>query len=115
VSRPVYFTQFLFPDGRLRSDHIDMPDDVAALAEELRKAGWSFEIECFPDTQVVHADCCDDEAPIASAMRPNGPEVPEMIEQLIRSAHERWVQLGRPKAQGDRLARHERLIGLEAS
>jgi hypothetical protein len=109
--RSVDFTQFLFPDGRLRDTSVDVPDDVAALAGELRAAGWSFEIECHPRTGLVHADCCDDEEPIADETCPNGPEVPVMVERLIRAAHAEWARRGKPKAQGDRLAAHSRQMG----
>jgi hypothetical protein len=109
----VYFTQFLFSDGRVRSDYIEMSNEISALAEELRKEGWSFEIECFPGTGLIHADVCDDEEPIADETCKNGPEVPAMIERLVRSAHAAWIERGRPKAQGDRLAGLERRMGAD--
>lgn len=101
----MHVTQFLFPKGRRVPVEIDMPPDVEALAEELRKAGWSFETECFPDTQIVHYDCCDDDDVLADDLCPNGPKVPEMVERLVRKAHERWVVLGRPAAKGNRATR----------
>lgn len=104
------FVQFLFPDARRKYNQIDMPAEIEALASELRDAGWSFEIECFPDTQLVHADCCDEEEPIADEHCQNGPEVPKMIERLVRSAHNEWKRLGKPKALGGRLESHERYM-----
>lgn len=101
------FVQFMFPDGRRKPNVIDMPEDIEALARELRDAGWSFEIECFPDTQLVHADCCDEDEPIADDSCPNGPEVPTMIVALVRRAHAEWVERGRPRAVGGRLDKHE--------
>jgi hypothetical protein len=101
----VHFTQFLFPNGRRAPVEIDMPPEVEAKAEELRKAGWSFETECFPDTQIVHADCCDDDDVLADEVCSNGPDVLVMVERLVRKAHERWTVLGRPAAKGSRAVR----------
>jgi hypothetical protein len=81
------FTQFMFPRGTPKEEFIEMLAEIEKLASDLSDAGWSFEIECFPDTQLVHADCCDEEEPIADASCQNGPEVPVMIERLVRSAH----------------------------
>jgi len=115
MSKTVHFTQFMFPDGRPRSVEIEMPDEnVGVLAEELNAAGWSFEVECFPATQMVHADCCDDEGPLAQSLCDNGPDAPGAIEGLIRSAHNRWVEAGRPKAVGDRLGAIARQIEQDA-
>ena len=104
MSGTIYFTQFIFPDGRLKEVWVDdMPDEIVAMADELRKAFWSFEIECHPGEQIVHADCCDEEAPIADEVCPNGPEVPVMVQKLVQGAHAEWVRRGRPEAKGRRL------------
>lgn len=98
----MYFTQFLFPHGRPKAEHIDMPEEVETLAKELNAAGWSFEIECFPSSQKVHADCCDEEGPLANGICDNGPSVPTMIARLVRDAHAEWTRRGKPGAKGDR-------------
>jgi hypothetical protein len=98
------FTQFMFPDGRRKPNSIKMPEDVEALAHDLEGAGWRFEIECFPDSQVVHADCCDAEEPLASGVCPNGEQVPIMIEAMVREAHGLWVKADRKKAVGKAVA-----------
>ena len=106
------FTQYMFPDGRPKQTVIDMPAEVEALARELEEALWSFEIECFPLTQLVHADCCDEDEALHDDACQNGPEVPAMIERHVRASHAEWVKRGRPKAEGDRagnaLAREDR-------
>jgi hypothetical protein len=84
------FTQFLFPNGRKKANVIDMPEEIEKLADELSKAGYNFEIEVFPDTQLVHMDCCDEEGPLATETCKNGPEVPVKVEKLVRRAHARW-------------------------
>lgn len=96
------FTQFLFPRGTPKVENIDMPHEVEALADELVAAGWSFEIECSPHTGYVHADCCDEDAPIADDGCANGPGVPTMIDNLVRNAHAEWTRRGKPEAVGRR-------------
>lgn len=92
------FTQFVFPAGRQREEHINMAPDIEALAAELAAAGWRFEIECHPDTQMVNMDCCDDEEPIAVELVANGPGVPAAVEKLVRDAHAAWIASGKPAA-----------------
>lgn len=97
------FTQFLFPDGRPIPEKIDMPAEVEAMASELREAGWSFEIECSPMTGIVYADCCDGGDCLTDDGCNNGPEVPVMVDRLVRSAHAEWLKRGKPHAEGGRL------------
>lgn len=102
------FTQFRFPHGTPKDAEIAMPAPVEALAKELSDAGWSFECELFPDTQLFHADCCDEEDPIADVDCLNGPDVPETVAKLVDAAHAEWVRRGKPKASGNRLQSIER-------
>jgi hypothetical protein len=104
------FIQFLFPDGRIKAESIDMPPEIEALAKELNDAGWCFEIECFPGSQLVHADCCDDEESLAEEQELNGPRIPEMVERLVRDAHTEWIKRGRVPAQGGRLGKMRRRL-----
>ena len=92
------FTQFLFPNGRRKPAIIDMPPEIESKADELQRAGWNFEIECFPDTQMVHMDCCDIEEPLANRICRNGPDVPVKVAELVNEAHENWVKRGKPDA-----------------
>lgn len=95
--KPVAFVQFLLPHGEQRHTTIDMPDEVAVFGGELREAGYRFEIEVLR-TGHIHADVCDDEGQLASEVCSNGPEVPVAIERMIRTAHSRWLLMGRAVA-----------------
>lgn len=89
------FTQFLFPDGRQKPITIDGLDPaVEVLADQLERGGCAFEIECFPDTQLVSAEIRLDEETLAMECVPNGLEVPPAIEKLARDAHAMWLSLG---------------------
>lgn len=92
------FTQFMFPNGRRQEISRPMPADIESMADELVAAGWQFEIECNPETQKVHMDCSDDESPLESRIVDNGPTVPDTVADLVRKSHERWVKIGRPRA-----------------
>lgn len=92
------FTQFIFPNGRRQDAFIDMPPETEAKALELERAGWAFEIECHPDTQIVHMDCCDPDEALANRLCRNGPDVPVKVGELVNAAHGTWVARGMPKA-----------------
>lgn len=95
----ILFTQFMFPNGERKPMPFEGADaDTELLAEELRAAGWRFEIECHPGTQMVHADCCNEEGQLALILERNGPAVPPAIEAMIKQAWARWVALGKPRA-----------------
>jgi flagellar motor protein MotB len=94
----MYFTQFMFPNGERRDRDIDMDDATEKVAEELGQAGWRFEIECFPDTQLVHGDCCNEDGQLASFVVPNGPQVPVAIAEMVTAAWALWVAKGKPEA-----------------
>lgn len=96
------FTQFMFPNGRKVSTDIEVPPEIEKKASELASYGWSFEIEIFPETQVVNMDCCDEEEPIANELCTNGPDVPKHVEKLVERAHQAWLTLSKPKAVGNR-------------
>ena len=90
------FIQFVFPHGRQRREEIERSPEIEQMAQEIWDAGWSFEIECFPDTQVVHMDCCDADEALANRVCRNGPEVPIKVDELVREAHQLWNERGKP-------------------
>jgi hypothetical protein len=92
------FTQFMFPNGRQVPVTIDMPSEIERMAKELSGAGWRFEIECFPDMQMVNMDCCNDDGQLSAQLCPNGPEVPGKVVELVREAHSKWLSAGKPMA-----------------
>jgi hypothetical protein len=93
------FTQFFFPNARRFPVTIGVPEEIELLAKELDDNGWRFEIECFPDTQIVNMDCCDNEGQLANAICKNGPSVPSTVQDLVRAAHASWLRKGKPKAK----------------
>ena len=106
----VRFTQYLFPDRRARPIGIEVEPEVQRQADELALAGWRFEIECHPERQDVHGDCCNDEGQLDKFLVPNGPRVPAAVAAMIAGAHRRWVEAGRPAAasdEGRRLVRQD--------
>ena len=96
------FIQCLFPRGRRVSNIIDMDTETERLAHELQDAGWTFEIECFPDSQLINMDCSDNEESLWTEICPNGPNVPGAVKKLTAKAHEIWTKRGKPKADGQR-------------
>ena len=84
------FTQFMFPSGTPKTVSTTMPDEIEQLASELSANGCSFEIECHPLTQAVFADCLFQGEELANGLCANGPDVPAMLVQMVRDAHEAW-------------------------
>jgi hypothetical protein len=95
----IRFTQFMFPDGTPRMRTLEASHEVEGLAQELIEAGWVFEVECHPDTQVVSGDCCDDEQQLGMFSEQNGPGVPPAVEAMVLEAWATWVQRGKPRAK----------------
>jgi uncharacterized protein (DUF849 family) len=81
------FTQFLFPNGERKSVMTEVPADIERMAEEVVAAGFRFEIECHPETQLIHMDCCDDDEVLTAHVCLNGPEVPSHVRKLVTEAH----------------------------
>lgn len=105
------FTQYMFPNGRKVPEFIERPEPIEKLADELMDAGWSFEIECFPDTQVVHMDCCNDDGQLAVQVCKNGPDVPPTVDKMVTAAHAEWIRRGKPKASDPWNLEPQDLIG----
>jgi hypothetical protein len=81
------FTQFLMPNGRQTPVEIDRPPEIEALAKRLLDAGCHFEIEMLTTGEVsMEVVWSQQEEPVASALCPNGPEVPVSVDQMIREA-----------------------------
>lgn len=83
------FTQHLMPDGRQLPQWIDRPGDIEARAKALIERGCSFHVELLSDWLTVsltvqHAD--SDEGDIAIELVPNGPGVPEAVDDLVAQA-----------------------------
>jgi hypothetical protein len=92
------FIQFKFPNGRRVEEAIERSPEIEQQACDLWDAGWSFEIECNPDTQIVHMDCCDEDRVLANRVCRNGPQVPVKVDELVEEAHTVWLTENKPKA-----------------
>lgn len=75
-----------------------MPKEIEDKAKELESSGWEFEIEIFPDSQMVNMDCCDYERQLANRMVMNGPSIPDTVANLVNDAYRRWTEEGKPKS-----------------
>lgn len=81
------FTQYLRPNGRPRETGIDRPADVEALAERFIASGGWFEAEVLSTGDVSLTACAivdDEPQDIDIEIAPNGPEVPQAVDRLVR-------------------------------
>jgi hypothetical protein len=81
------FTQYLRPDGRQRPVWIERPAEIVALADQLRQAGYHFDIEELTTGAIsMTVETTGDDEPLAHELCPNGPAVPDAVDRLIRTA-----------------------------
>ena len=86
--KPIVFTQFLLPHGRIVATTIDRPDPIADKASELVGAGCRLEIEMLTTGEISMAVEHDGDT-WAIEIVPNGPEVPFAIDKIICDAYHR--------------------------
>jgi hypothetical protein len=90
------FTQYLRPDGERRAVEIDMPPKVEAMAKTFIEFGGYFECEELTTGHVsltaCHPDC--EAGDCAIEVVPNGPEVPDAVDRLVKQACE-WLKENR--------------------
>jgi len=79
----INFTQYLRPDGRREIVSIDRPTEIVELAGVIAAAGFRFECEV-----LTTGDCSftisDDYQDYDIRLCPNGPRVPDTVDELIR-------------------------------
>lgn len=86
------FTQFLRPDGKKRQVEIVRPGEILAKAKALLDRGFHFSCEELQTGYAVfYCEHPDEEEPVATAMCPNGPKVPETVDKLIETAHSKVI------------------------
>jgi hypothetical protein len=90
----VPFTQFLRPDGRERRVEIDRPDEVERMARDFIAAGGHYECEelmsghaHFTAVHLIEGE----EQDVVTAICPNGPKVPDAVDDLIRRSID-WLR-----------------------
>lgn len=86
---PIPFTQYLMPHGQRKAVLIDRSQDVAERATQLQEAGCVFEIEMLSDYITISMTVERGKDVLAIAVVPNGPAVPEAVDQIINEAHAR--------------------------
>jgi len=88
--KPIPFTQYLLPNGRTKEITIDRPGDIAELAEKFIQVGGRFAAEILMTGQIaLYAEKEDkEEEPVAMEIIPNGPEVIEAVDKIIKKAGE---------------------------
>lgn len=87
----IKFTQYLRPNGRTKVIEIERPSEIEALAQGLLKQGYVFEIEELQTGEVsmsIEDHSKEDPEVIAMEICPNGPEVPNAVDKMIREAYE---------------------------
>jgi len=83
------FTQYLRPNRRKRDVEIDRSGEIVKLAEEFIAAGGRYECEELttghPSLTAVH-ELDGEDQDIAITLCPNGPQVPEAMDELVRKS-----------------------------
>jgi hypothetical protein len=85
----VPFTQYLRPDGRRTATTIDMPQDIADLAQEFIAAGGSYTSELLPGDDVslcAEFEVEGERRDIVCVVCFNNSSVPDSVEELVRES-----------------------------
>jgi hypothetical protein len=89
MTSPIWFTQYMMPDGRREPVQILRPDDIAKKAAFIQSKGYTFECEMLSDMRTISLTITDDEGDFDIEVVPNGPEIPIAVDRLITRAAER--------------------------
>lgn len=89
-------TRYCPPHGRREAISIEIGPKIEALAIELGRAGWSFEVAPLSVAGMVHLDCCNEDEQLAADIVPDGPRMCEAVSRLVQRAYEEWGLRGRP-------------------
>ena len=81
----IVFTQYLLPDGHPDLVWIERPAEIVAKAKAIQDAGYYFECEMLSDYLSVSLTIANDDGDHAIRVVPNGPAVPEAIDEMIES------------------------------
>ena len=85
------FIQYLRPNGRTKPVSIERSSEIEAMAQEIRAKGYHFECEVLSEGTasftVVSPD--DEIGDVDIELVPNGPDVPDAVDRLVRRAFEK--------------------------
>ena len=79
----IEFTQFLMPNGRRTTVWIERPSNIVKKAQKICAAGFRFETEMLSDYRTISLTIAKADGDYAIKVVPNGPSVPEAIDQMI--------------------------------
>lgn len=92
----IEFTQYLRPDGRERKVTIDRPAEIERLAYQIvHKLGGTFTVEELMTGEAAVACETPEDGDIALEVVPNGPQVPDAVDRMVRAAWKYLELLGR--------------------
>lgn len=101
------FTQYLQPEGRTRRAEIDRPGEIEDMAQELLEYGWTFEAEVL-NTGEVNLTVFDGEQDVVGRVVPNGPAVPNAVDEIVKEAHDEMVLEAYERAEAKARKEHDR-------
>jgi len=87
-SYPVYFTQYLLPDGRKRPMYINVDHETGSKANQLIGAGCHFDVEIL-STGMISLTCECDEDMIGIQLSKNDPEIVDKTVLLINESYDK--------------------------
>lgn len=79
----VPFTQYIMPDGRVRTVSIEVSGDLSTKVKDILDAGLTFECEVLTTGQVSMTITSHLYGDLDIRVVPNGPGVREAVESLI--------------------------------
>lgn len=102
--RGIRFIQYMRPNGRKEEQWIERDGEILAMARAIESAGFEFEAEIL----LAYRDCptlsfevisaSDSADVIASAIVENGPDVPGVVDDMIRAA---FAELNRREGKAE--------------
>lgn len=89
------FTQYLLPKGKRQAIEISRPKEIEEMAIQFIDSGGKFEIEMLRDMRTISLTAVhkvnNEPQDIAIRLCPNGPAVPEAVDNLVQAAI-RWLK-----------------------
>ena len=83
----IYFTQYIPPHGRRERVSIERPDEIEAMAQEIRARGFVFECEKLSNGVVSLTVTDPEEGDVCIELAFDEKKVPEHVDNLVRRAY----------------------------